>query len=105
MAKRRNWPTKQNAREEFPLRGHLICPRCGHKLTLRNALESYFYSLFQNGSLGAQEEIEKLKTEIERNKERLSNAQEMLLDKTLDPADFKAIKSRYETLFTSWRKD
>jgi site-specific DNA recombinase len=140
--KRRNWPTKQNAREEFPLRGHLICPRCGNKLTGSSSkgnggkyfyyhcnpkcgerfkaeeanelfakklkeitfnevslgvLERFSYSLFQNGGLGAQEEIEKLKTEIERNKERLSNAQEMLLDKTLDPTDFKAIKSRYET--------
>ena len=62
-----------------------------------SVLERFSYSLYQNGGLGAQEEIEKLKTEIERNKERLSNAQEMLLDKTLDPTDFKAIKSRYET--------
>lgn len=32
-SRRRAWPVKQNAREEFPLRGHLICPRCGSKLT------------------------------------------------------------------------
>jgi site-specific DNA recombinase len=139
--KRRNWPLKQNAREEFPLRGHLICPRCGKKLTGSSSkgnggkyfyyhcnpkcgerfkaeeanelfakklkeitfnevslsvLERFSYSLYQNGGLAAQEEIEKLKIEIEKNKERLSNAQEMLLDKTLDPTDFKAIKSRYE---------
>jgi site-specific DNA recombinase len=140
--KRRNWPLKQNAREEFPLRGHLICTRCGSKLTGSSSkgnggkyfyyhcnpkcgerfkaeeanelfakklkeitfnevslsvLERFSYSLYQNGGIGAQEEIEKLKTEIEKNRERLSNAQEMLLDKTLDPTDFKAIKSRYET--------
>lgn len=36
-SRRRAWPVKQNAREEFPLRGHLICPRCGNKPTGRSS--------------------------------------------------------------------
>ena len=141
-AKKKKWPAKQNAREEFPLRGHLVCKRCGNNLTGSSSkgnggkyfyyhcnpkcgerfkaeeanelfakrlheitfnevsldvLDLFCYSLFQHGGNGAEEEIEKLKTEIEKNKERLSNAQEMLLDKTIDSADFKTIKARYES--------
>jgi site-specific DNA recombinase len=41
-----NWPTKQNAREEFTLRGHLLCSRCGSKLTASSSKGNggkYFY--------------------------------------------------------------
>lgn len=141
--RKRNWPTKQNAREEFPLRGHLICSRCGAKLTASSskgnggkycyyhctpkcgerfkaeeanllfaktlediklnsvaldAIEHFAASLYQNGGQSSEQEIQKLKAEIRKNKDRLDNAQQLLLDGTLDPADYKAIKNRYEPL-------
>lgn len=141
--KKRNWPTKQNAREEFPLRGHLLCSRCGSKLTASSSKGNggkYFYyhctpkcgerfkaedanilfaetlqhitlndvaldaidffaaSLFMNGGQSSEQETQKLKAEIQKNKERLSNAQQLLLDGTLDPNDYKEIKNRYEPI-------
>src|SRR5688572_28874124 len=59
-------------------------------------LERFSYYLFLQGSDVAQEKIEKLKVEIEKNKARLSTAQEMLLDKTIDAADFRHVESKYE---------
>ncbi|MBB1285924.1 recombinase family protein [Flavisolibacter sp. BT320] len=141
--RRRAWPTKQNAREEFPLRGHLICPRCGSKLTgssskgnggkyfyyhctakcgerfkaeeanklfaekLREitfngaclkVLEHFAASLYQSGGHTAEQEAQKLRAELQKNRERLTNAQQLLLDGTLEPSDYKEIKSRYEPL-------
>ena len=142
-SKRRKWPTKQNAREEYPLRGHLICSRCGNKLTgssskgnggkyyyyhctpkcgerfkaeevntsfaqtLQNitinevclkVLEQFSACFYKNGGQSAEQETEKLKVEIQKNKERLTNAQQLLLDGTLEPGDYKEIKNRYEPL-------
>jgi len=143
--RKRNWPTKQNAREEFPLRGHLLCSRCGAKLTassskgnggkyfyyhctpkcgerfkaeeanllfaetLQNitlnevaldAIEFFTASLYKNGGQSSEQETQKLKVEIQKNKERLSNAQQLLLDGTLDPSDYKEIKNRYEPIIS-----
>jgi site-specific DNA recombinase len=141
--KKRNWPVSQTAREEFPLRGHLLCARCGAKLTAstskgnggkyyyyhcttkcgerfkaeeanelfakmlqniklnrvaQDAIEYFANSLYGNGGQSAGQERTKLKSEIEKNKERLNNAQQLLLDGTLDPADYKTIKNRYEPI-------
>jgi hypothetical protein len=37
---------------------------------------------------------------IQNNKERLSNAQQFLLDGTLDPSDYIEIKNRYEPIIS-----
>ena len=139
--RKRAWPVRHLAREEFPLRGHLVCSRCGANLTASsskgnggkyfyyhctpkcgerfkseeanelfekklkeitmnevclNVLEKFTLSLYQNGGQGSEEETKKLKAEIQKNKERLSNAQQMLLDGTIEPSDYKTIKTRYE---------
>lgn len=62
-----------------------------------DVLEHFTNSLYQNGGQGAEQEIQKLKVEIEKNQERLSNAQQLLLDGTLEPGDYKTIKNRYES--------
>ncbi|MDQ3845258.1 MAG: recombinase family protein, partial [Bacteroidota bacterium] len=146
--RKRNWPIKQNAREEFPLRGHLICRRCGSKLTgssskgnggkyfyyhctpkcgerfkaeeanalfaetlkeitlsevSLNVLEHFCASLYRNGGQSSKQEIQKLKADIQKNKERLSTAQQFLLDGTLVLEDYKEIKNRYDTKrLSSW---
>ena len=142
-SRKRNWPTKQNARDEYPLRGHLICSRCGAKLTGSSSkgnggkyfyyhctpkcgerfkaeevnsvfadtlqsitvnevslriLEDFSASMYKNGGQSSEQEAQKLKAEIQKNKERLSNAQQLLLDGTLEPGDYKEIKNRYEPI-------
>jgi hypothetical protein len=43
-----------------------------------DVLEHFTNSLYQNGGQRAEQKIQKLKVEIGKNKERLSNAQQLL---------------------------
>ncbi|GAA4339583.1 hypothetical protein GCM10023184_36790 [Flaviaesturariibacter amylovorans] len=63
-----------------------------------NAIEYFATSLYGSDGQSAEKERAKLKGEIEKNKERLNQAQQLLLDGTIDPADYKAIKNRYEPI-------
>ncbi|MDQ3845533.1 MAG: hypothetical protein M3342_16220, partial [Bacteroidota bacterium] len=59
-------------------------------------LEHFCASFYRNGGQSSEQEIQKLKADIQKNKERLSTAQQLLLDGTLAPEDYKEIKNRYE---------
>jgi site-specific DNA recombinase len=141
--RKRNWACKHSAREEFPLRGYLVCRKCGANLTAsasRGRSAHYYYyhcstqcgerfnadeanrifteelkqltlsagsqqligrflELFNGeGGKSAADSIRKLKTEIQKNKERLGNAQRLLLDGTLDAGEYRAIRTNLEPL-------
>ena len=142
--KKRNFPTKQTAKDELPLRGFLICQKCGGKLTgskSKGRDNYYFYyhcnqvcgerikapeanaiitgdikkiaqfpiqynslfdseslDLFGNGNKESIREKEKAQQDLLKHKERLHNAQQLLLDGGLDAADYKEIKARYEPI-------
>ena len=141
--RRRNFPTKQTAKKELPLRGFLLCDKCGGRLTGsaskgRSAKYFYYHCTPQCGERHKAEEVnivvgdemldiasnkqsiqlfkheyldllltggkevkemqDKVRVEVLKNKERLSNAQQLLLDGSLDPNDYKEIKNRYEPI-------
>jgi DNA invertase Pin-like site-specific DNA recombinase len=142
--KKRNFPTRQTAKVELPLRGFLICSKCGGNLTgskSKGRDNYYFYyhcnqvcgerikapeanaiiageikkiaafhspytalfesealALFGNGNQESQQSKEKAKVDLAKHKERLNNAQQLLLDGGLDAADYKEIKARYEPM-------
>ena len=141
--RKRNFPTKQTAKEQLPLRGFLLCDKCGNKLTGsaskgRSAKYFYYHCTSQCGERHRAEDVndymvkqlkvitsneqalrlfnheylemfvssgketkemqEKTRIEILKNKERLANAQQLLLDGSLDANDYKEIKSRYEPI-------
>ncbi len=142
IGKRRNWPAKQSGKDEFPLRGYLLCKKCGGKLTAsaskggsggkyyyyhcttqcgerfnseeanilfagelkkitindpsKNFINSMLERFYSNGSRNSGDSIQKIKLEIQKNKDRISNARQLLLDGTLDGNDYKEIKDRYE---------
>lgn len=139
--RRRNVPTKNTSREELPLRGFLICKRCGKLLTgsaskgnggkyyyyhcqkgcaerfkaeqanqrlieglkelhsKPRAIEAYLLALKRAFAVNKQEHTSDKavwQKELTKYKERLSTAQTMMLDREIEPADFREIKNRLE---------
>ncbi len=139
--RKKNVPTKNSRKDELPLRGFLICRKCGQLLTGSASKGNggrYFYYHCRKGcnerfkaieanqlfiaeleKIAAEpEEIElyyklmekafkengedkskalyHIKVEIEKNRERINNAQQMMLDGQLDASDYKDVKRRYE---------
>lgn len=141
LGRRKNIPNKiQTVREEFPLRGFLLCPRCSKTLTAsasKGKMGKLFY--YYHCSVGCKErqravdannefvkflnklnnsensiklyskvlkdtfkhnhqtdktELLKLTNEIDRQKQRLKNAKDLMLDGEITSADFKEM--RYE---------
>jgi site-specific DNA recombinase len=142
---------KKSDRDEFPLRGLLICCKCGRLLTGSSGLSKtgrrYFYyhctkgckeiypidkvhrafvtvleSIVSRGEWirlyqealrvilvenkgDSKEQLLKLQTEIDKNKNRVTKAMQMMLDGQLDSSDYKAIKEQYETANASILKE
>ena len=140
--KRIKLPYKVCAKEELPLRGFLICPRCGKRLcgsasTGGSGLKHFYYHCTKGckervkafevndkfseflKTIIFKEEIQELYQEIiadefdtnsdekrsgkkalldeiQINRERLNKAQQMMLDGSISPQDYKEIKARYE---------
>jgi site-specific DNA recombinase len=137
---------KVSAKEELPLRGYLLCPRCNKKLTgsasrggsgirhfyyhctkgcperikaneVNEAYEGYLKTLifdsepdelyqqitkefFKLGSENQGQSQKEIQAEILINKERINNAQQMMLDGKISPEDYKDAKGRYEPIIT-----
>lgn len=68
-----------------------------NKVALR-ALEHFSNMLFKNGGQNSEQEMQRLKAEIQKNKDRVQNAQQLLLDGTLESSGYKEIKNRYEPI-------
>ena len=140
--RRPNHPVKHTRKDELPLRGFLICPKCGNNLTgsasrgkmgtryfyyhctpscgvrykagmvnndfikelekiqrQQEAIELYYEimkTIFKKNGKDHSKEIQKVTEEIGKVKERLNRAQEMMLDGSIDPSDYRDIKKRYE---------
>lgn len=139
--RKRNVPTKNTRRDELPLRGFLVCRRCGRLLTgsaskgnggkyyyyhcqkgcrerfkaeIANetllkglkefnskprAIEAYLLALkkaFQTNQEESANNIAFNKKELIKVKERLYAAQTMMLDREIDPAEFREIKNRLD---------
>ena len=60
--------------------------------------ESECLALFGTGNQESEKTKEKAKMDLAKHKERLHNAQQLLLDGSLDAGDYKEIKARYEPL-------
>lgn len=143
LGRKRNVPNKiQTVRDELPLRGYLVCPRCSRPLTGsastgRSGEKFYYYhcskgckerikaldsnavfakklgviqsnvvavEIFIQGlklrlkskTGGNRNELEKIVKEIDKNKQRLKNAQVLMLDGELNPTEYKEMKIRLE---------
>ena len=139
--RKRNIPTKNTRKDELPLRGYLICRKCGKLLTgsasKGNGGRYYYYhcqkgcnerfkameanqlffmelkkfefkptvidlyynmlhDTFKENGGDKSQAIKHIKVEIEKNRERINNAQQMMLDGHLDAADYRDVKKRYE---------
>ncbi|WP_343693658.1 hypothetical protein [Chitinophaga sp.] len=46
-----------------------------------------------------------LRTEINMNKQRIANAQQLMVDGELPAADYRKIKNRYEAVIQKWREN
>lgn len=139
--RKRNVPTKNTRCNELPLRGFLLCKRCGRLLTgsaskgnggkyyyyhcqkgccerfkadlanevfceglkefnsKPNAIETYLITLRRAFLINQEDNSNNIgvyKKEIEKLRSRMYSAQTMMLDKDIDPAEFRDIKSRLE---------
>ena len=134
--------SKNTAREEFPLRGFLECPKCGRPLTGSSALSKskrlYFYyhcikgckeiqrtdkvhlafeelltsitaknevldlyeqilkKLFTRDNADRAQELKVIDAEIARNRTRIDNAMQMMVDGAIEPSEYRAVKARFE---------
>lgn len=140
-SRRRNVPTKNTRQDELPLRGFLICKRCGKLLTgsaskgnggkyfyyhcqkgccerfkaglanelfveglkdfntKSNAIDMYLTTLKRAFLLNQEDNANNVgvyKKEVEKIRERLYSAQTMMLDRLIEPTEFREIKSRLE---------
>lgn len=141
--KKRKPVSRHCAREEFPLRGFLQCPRCGRNLTgsaskgnggiyyyyhcilgckervraedvngafrkelakiivrekhitlFELVMEDYHRKVCKNeGSMAAE-----IQAEIDKNRLRITNAQQLMLDGELSATDYREVKNRYEPI-------
>jgi site-specific DNA recombinase len=141
--RKRKGPVKNTMKEELPLRGHLVCKKCGNKLTgsaskgnggryfyyhcskgcnerfkAKEANETFTHFLeeisYRKASIQVFQESIKtyakvdddnkskqgklLQLEIIKHKERIDNAQQMMLDGQLEPSDYRDVKNRYTNL-------
>lgn len=142
MGRRRKQTYKVCAQDEFPLRGFLVCPRCGNKLTgsastggsgikhhyyhctkgckervkstiVNNAFSEFIskisfkkpvqelYDLilkevFKSKAGEKTNNQNVIKLEIEKYKERLNKAQELMLDGQMEMDEYKEIKRTIE---------
>ena len=139
--RKRNIPTKNTRKEELPLRGYLLCRKCGNLLTgsaskgnggryfyyhcrkgcnerfkaseanhlflmelkkfefKPTVIDLYYKMMNDTFKLNGEDKsqlIKQIKVEIERNRERIKNAQQMMVDGQLDVADYRDVKKRYE---------
>lgn len=139
--RKRNVPTKNTRKNELPLRGFLICRKCGKILTgsaskgnggryfyyhcqkgcnerfkaleankrfvkelskfefKTEAIDLYYKMMHDTFKLNGEDKsqaLKQIKIEIDKNKERINNAQQMMLDGQLDAADYKDVKKRYD---------
>ena len=141
--RRKNIPNKNSTqRDEFPLRGFLLCPQCGRTLTgsasrgraggkfyyyhcskgckerqkatdlnlnfeatLKKfsshplTMKLYAYILkdkLKENSTSGKYEMEKITKDIEKQKMRLKNAKEMMLDGEFSASDYKEMKIEIE---------
>ncbi|HEX7904872.1 MAG TPA: recombinase family protein [Chitinophagaceae bacterium] len=130
-------------KDELPLRGFLICSKCGGKLTgsaSKGKLQRYFYYHCQPGckerfraddandkaikelqkisaknealklyriilekelkktSKDISEENQKIISEIKKNRERIDNAETIMLDKQMDMTEYRSMKNKYEAV-------
>jgi site-specific DNA recombinase len=144
--RKRKVPSKNTAREEYPLRGYLQCRKCGGNLTASSSKGNggmyYYYhcttkcgerfkaalandkfaeelakisanrqsiELFriimseQYKALNKDKAVsmKEINTEIAKQRQRITNMQELLADGKIDPADYREIKSRTETQLNS----
>ena len=134
-------PTKNTRQEELPLRGFLICPQCGKKLTgsaSRGAGGKYFYyhcypgckervkapevneeffrllekitfnqdgidlfkdivgQVFRENQMNHSLRAKQIKTEMEKLRQRLDKAQQLMLDGEMKMDEYRDIKSKTE---------
>jgi site-specific DNA recombinase len=140
--RKRNVPMKNTAKDELPLRGFLVCKRCGQKLTgsasKGRAGDRYFYyhckkgcgerfkapeanrlflsellkfeikpqvidayhkvmqEMFKNNEENKSQAIKSINSEINLNKERITKAQQMMLDGDISASEFKEIKAKFQ---------
>lgn len=138
--RRRKGASKHTMKEELPLRGQLICRKCGNKLTgsasKGNGGRYFYYHCskgcnerfkadeanqifvktlekisFNQESITAflksikvylkvdddkkAKNIMQSNVEIQKHKDRIDNAQQLMLDGQLDPQDYREVKTRY----------
>lgn len=152
LGRRKNLPNKiQTVREEFPLRGFLLCPQCGKTLTasaskgkmgklfyyyhcgagckerqrainvndefvtLLNKLSTSSNSVklyskvlkdtFKHNYQTDKTELIKLTNEIDRQKQRLKNAKDLMLDGEITSADFKEMRYEIEEKLSKLNND
>jgi site-specific DNA recombinase len=61
--------------------------------------------LFKSNEEDSKKEIQNMTIEIERNQTRISNAQQLMLDGSLDAQDYKEIKARYEPEIANLKRE
>lgn len=139
--RKRNVPSKNTRREELPLRGFLLCPRCGKKLTgsaSKGRGGKYFYyhcypgcpervkaedanaefmklieqinfypesvdllidgieQIFRENIFLNSFRSKQLREEMDKLRQRLNKAQELMLDGSIKPDEYRELKNRTE---------
>ncbi len=148
--RKRNVPTKNTRREELPLRGFLICPRCGKTMTgsaSKGAGGKYFYyhcypgckervkaefvndeflnlldgvcfnqeavdlfadeieQVFRQNQVSHFQRAKGLKAEIEKLRQRLNKAQQLMLDGEMQMDEYRELKSGTEGEITRLERE
>ncbi len=140
-----------SSKDEFPLRGFLVCPRCNRNLTGSGSrggsgIRHYYYhcikgcpertkafvindsfleklqmvkfdsdiislydeiikDVFQSKTEGKSIAKQQLQVEVQKNRDRINNAQQMMLDGAITPEEYREIKKRYEPIMDALLKD
>ncbi len=67
----------------------------------KNIMQDYYEKSCRDGSKA----ISELQTEIEKNRQRIANAQQLMVDGELNAADYREIKIRYETIIQKLERE
>lgn len=132
------------SKDEFPLRGFLLCPRCGKNLTGSGStggsgIKHYYYhcikgctvrhkafdlnddfsdklakvvfdtdivnmydliiaDVFKSKNEGKSLAKQQIQIEVQKHRDRINNAQQMMLDGLISPDEYRDIKKRYEPI-------
>lgn len=139
------------SKSEFPLRGFLVCPKCGKNLTGSGSrggsgIRHYYYhcikgcpqrikattlnddfseklasivfdtniinlydqiiaDVFKSKTEGKSLAKQQIQVEVEKHRERINKAQQMMLDGLISPDEYRDIKKRYEPIMEGLLRD